>query len=660
MKPLITLLFLTFWGNTFAQNCSVNAGIDQTICVGQPLTLTGTAGNPQSTPPLYQWTLITGSPATITSPNALTTGVTGLAPGNYVFQLSNRCSDNISSTDIVAVTVLPLPPTAIAGIDITQCTNAAVPLNATPVAAPFTGTWTVSPAGGTFSPNANAPNATYTPPAGSATYTLTWTISNGTCSSADNMTLGIVSPTTPVNAGADINLNCGGSCVTMNGSNPGLTPPQSGLWTIVSGPNTPVIINSTLRNTQVCGLVPGTYTLRWSVNGPCGTGTDDVVINVANIFNAPVSSNATYTNFCSASGAPTQVLTGTPLTAGETGVWTLTSGQSGVTFTPNNTTANVTANGLTGTFPYTFTWVKTNAAGCTATGTHTVHRNPSVTGLTTPSDQELACDITATTFSVSYNNTANITNGLTRTGVRISGPAALGTISNTSSNTSGATRTDIWTLSGMTTPGTYVFRVEYRNSCGAQFRDIAVTVSRTPGNVNAGSDIVLPCNTLSAGPSGATATPGTITWSQVSGPNTATLAGVNTTSLNMTGLVAGRYRMRLSNSGGKTCAAKTDDMIVIVTTNVPTTATTGANATICAGRYRLTANTPNTPQETGTWTVTPSTGVTFSPNANTPNAIATGLATNTAYTFRWTVSNACGSIFNEQILTTTAVQAHRC
>lgn len=652
------LLFIFFAKSSTAQNCAVNAGVDQTICVTQPLTLTGIAGNPQSVPPLYQWSQLSGPSATITSPGSLTTTVTGLTPGNYVFELSNRCADNLLAKDIVAITVLPVPPTALAGADVTQCTNTpGITLNANAVTAPNVGTWSASPAGGTFSPNVNSPNAVYTPPAGSGTYTLTWTISNGFCQTSDNMLINIVSPTATISAGSDINLSCGGSCVTLNGSNQGLTPPQSGLWTLVSGPNTPVIVNPALRNSQVCGLVPGTYTLRWTVSGPCGSGFDEMNIIVANINNAPVSSGATYTNFCTTAGSTTQVLTGTPLTAGETGVWTLTSGQSGVTFTPNNTTANVTANGLTGTFPYTFTWVKTNASGCTATGTHTVHRNDNVLSLSTPADQELACDVQATSFNISYNEIANITAGLTRTGVRITGPAAVGTISLGTSSVSAGTRTDTWNVSGMTTPGTYYFRVEYRNSCGSQYRDIAITVSRSPGIVNAGSDIRLPCNTLTANPIGSASTPGTFTWSQVSGPNTATLSGINTLSLNMSGLVQGVYRMRLSISGGRNCPARSDDMLVIVTQGAPTSATTGPNGNICAGRYRLSANTPNTPLETGTWTVTPSAGVTFSPNANTPNAVVTGLNTNTAYTFTWTVTNACGSIASSQVLTTTAVQA---
>lgn len=656
------LVFSVLLGSQYAkaQNCTTNAGLDQTICVTQPLVLTGTPGNPQASTPAYQWTQISGPAATITTPTATTTTVTGFTPGNYVFQFSNKCIDNFFATNLVSVTVLPEPPTALAGDDVTICTPTAVPLSANAVTAPFTGTWTVSPAGGTFSPNANAANATYTPPAGSALYTLTWTISNGSCTSTDTKIIRVQAPAA-VSAGSTQTISCNGNCVTLNGSNPGIGAPQTGLWTMVSGPSTPVFSNPNLRNSTACNLVPGTYVFRWTVDGPCLSGTATVTINVTNINAAPAAGgNQTYTTFCSATPVTTQVLSGGALAAGETAVWAQTSGGTppypNVTFIPGTTGSSVTVTGLTGTFPYVFTYVKTNAAGCTNSSTHTVYRSPLVLNLTEPPNKELACDVQSTSFTVNYDEAANITTGITRAVTRISGPAAVGTAALGTSTTAAGTRTDTWNVTGMTTPGTYIYRIEYRNSCGSVNKDIAITVSRTPGAVNAGSNPILPCNTLFANPIGSASAPGNLAWSQVSGPNTATLAGVNTLSLNMTGLDAGVYRMRLTNSGGAACAAVTSDVFVKVVRNVPVLATTGANAVICAGRYRLTANTPN-PTDVGTWTVTPSAGITFSPNVNTPNAFVTGLAANTAYTFTWTVSNSCGSIASSQTLTTNALPA---
>ncbi len=643
-----------------AQNCAVNAGLDQTICVTQSLTLTGLAGTPKAVPNYYQWSKISGPDAVITTPSSEVTTVTGFSTGNYVFKFVSRCSDNILAQDYVAVTVLPTPPSSLAGADVTQCSNTPVSLNANPVSAPLTGTWTVSPAGGSFSPNANAYNAIYTPPAGSNTYTLTWTISNGYCSVSDNLILKVVTPAA-ISAGPDITRNCNGTTATMAASSPGVSPPQTGIWSVISGPNVPVFSNINLRTAVVSNLIPGTYTLRWSVSGPCSSGFDDMVINVINNIAAPSAGSATtYTTFCNSSGVVSQVLNANPLTAGETAVWTQTGGGIGapypnVSFTPNTTSSSVTVSGLSGTFPYTFSYTKTNASGCTASATHTVYRAPTFQNLTNPPDQELACNAIATTVQFSYDDLPTITTGITRVGTFITGPST-GTIAYSTSAASAGTRTDNWNIAALTSIGTYIFRVEYRNACGSVFRDIAITTSKTPGDINAGSDIVLPCNTLTAIPIGNVSIPGTYNWTQVSGPNTATIVGGSTNTPTMSSLIQGVYKMRLQISGGVGCAPKTDDMLVTVTQNAPTIASTGANATVCAGSYQLAGNQPNS-WEVGTWTASPSIGISFSPNANSHSAVATGLADTTTYTFTWTVSNSCGSVNSSQTIVTNTKQS---
>ena len=655
---LFTLTIITQF--TQAQNCAVNAGVDQTICITSALNLTGMIGLPQSNPAVVAWSQISGpSSVTFATPNAVNSNVTGYAPGNYVFQLSNKCADNINATDFVVVTVLPEPPTSLAGADVTQCSNSPVVLTANPVTSPNVGTWSATPSGGTFSPNVNTANATYTPPAGSATYTLTWTISNGFCTKSDNMLINVVSPTLPVNAGPDITLGCAGSCVTMAGSDPGLAPPQGGFWSLVSGPNTPVITNPTSKSTTVCGLQPGSYTLRWTVSGTCGSGFDDMVINVTNIFDAPISADGYLEVNCTTPRSNTAILQGTPLTAGETGIWTITSGQTGVTFSPNANTASVTVTGVaTSSSDYVFKWTKTNAAGCTAAGTHYLRASSSIVSITTPANQTLACDATSTTFNISWSYPASgyLNSAPSLVSYPVGGNTALISKTNEAYN---ATVDQTFATVGMNVPGVYVYKVLYFNNCETAIRNIAITVSRTPGAVNAGSDIVLPCNTLSANPIGSSTSIGAgyaMNWTQVSGPNTATLAGTSTLSLGMSGMVQGVYKMRLSVSGGASCPSKTDDMLVTVTQSVPTIATAGVNATICYGNYQLAANTPNA-VETGTWTVSPSAGISFIPNANTPNAKISGMLASTVYTLTWTVTNACGSKTATQVLTTTATQS---
>src|SRR6185369_9695646 len=97
--------------------------------------------------------------------------------------------------------------------------------------------------------------------------TLRWTITNGSCSSSDDITLTNYSPATVANAGTDINqCNTGG--FTLAGNAPG--GGESGLWSYVSG--TVVGITTPTSNTSgVTGLTAGTSTtLRWTItNGSC-------------------------------------------------------------------------------------------------------------------------------------------------------------------------------------------------------------------------------------------------------------------------------------------------------------------------------------------------------------------------------------------------------
>jgi hypothetical protein len=74
---------------------------------------------------------------------------------------------------------------------------------------------------------------------------LIWKISNAACSISDTISVRVVSPAV-ISAGSNFTAGCSGNCVTLNGSDPGLSP-QSGLWQLVSGPSTPTFANSNLH-----------------------------------------------------------------------------------------------------------------------------------------------------------------------------------------------------------------------------------------------------------------------------------------------------------------------------------------------------------------------------------------------------------------------------
>ncbi len=165
------------------------AGNDQTIALPtSTVTLDGSGSLGAITD--YAWTQISGpNTAAITTPASVTTTVTGLIQGIYVFQLAINGG---SSTSQMTVTVNPAPP-----------------------------------------PSANAgPNQTITLPQSSVTL-------DGSGSA------GIISDYT---------------------------------WTLVSGPNTPVIATPSNVSTLVTGMIQGTYIFQLSINGNASISQTSVTV----------------------------------------------------------------------------------------------------------------------------------------------------------------------------------------------------------------------------------------------------------------------------------------------------------------------------------------------------------------------------------------------
>ena len=100
---------------------AANAGADQNLASGTTsTTLSGSGTDPDGNPLTYSWTKVSGPSATISSPTAASTTVTGLSSGTYVFRLT--VSDGqLSATDDVQVVVqsgtqTPYPGPSAAGI----------------------------------------------------------------------------------------------------------------------------------------------------------------------------------------------------------------------------------------------------------------------------------------------------------------------------------------------------------------------------------------------------------------------------------------------------------------------------------------------------------------------------------------------------------------
>ncbi|MEO0902348.1 MAG: hypothetical protein AAFY00_10125, partial [Bacteroidota bacterium] len=443
---LCFLLATTQW--SFAQNCSVNAGIPETICenVGT-FNLSGSvAGLVQSGP---TWSQVGGPSAIITNPSDVATSVSGLVGGNtYTFRLSAVCTDGSTQFQDVDITVQPITISN-AGNDIASCpdntgsiaTNANTPLNGGE-----TGLWSIvgtNNAGVTIN-SPTSPITTLTLGENNAgTTTLQWTITGPDyapgqfCESSSTLTVTNFGGASVVDAGPDQSLdNCysvtqtTSMAASFGGNN---INGQVGTWSFVSGPNVPTIANPNNNNTGISDLIEGTYVFRWSVSGPCATGEDTVTITVAeatqDISNATIQNNSI--RFCD-SGITTTTLVGSqPQFTGETVQWLQTQGPAATILNPNSSTTQIS--GLDGNSTYRFSYTITNPiTGCDDIETAVIRYSTNPISITANGGNDLIGTCGLTSIDIPFATTGNGTNTFSI----ISGPAGStlvnpGTFSNT-------------------------------------------------------------------------------------------------------------------------------------------------------------------------------------------------------------------------------------
>jgi len=362
----LILIAILSYTNAKGQDCSVNANVDQSICATDVLTLIGTKGG--LIPGATLWSQVSGPSVIIVNPTSLTTAVTGITGGNtYRFRLSTTCLDESLAIDEVTYTVKPVTP-ANAGSDQASCPGAnVITLSGNSLVGGETGLWSVVGSNNGVTINsASSPTSTVNLSPGSAgNTTLRWTVTNPSgCFAFDDVLITGYGGVSPVNAGADIFVSRCYSTTTFTsmaatfGGNG--TGSQMGVWTIISGPNIPVISNPVSNSTIVSNLIEGTYTLRWTVTGPCDNGSDDVQI----IVPAPVGSNTAASTsstqtYCDARSTVT-LTANSPVYANEVGVWTFLGGPTVASIaSPNNQITTVTNLGTVGT--YSFRWTITNS-----------------------------------------------------------------------------------------------------------------------------------------------------------------------------------------------------------------------------------------------------------------------------------------------------------
>jgi len=291
---------------------TATAGADISVCVGNA-TLAAT--NP--TPNTGIWSVVSGM-ATITNMNLYNTSVTNLALGNNILRWT--VSDGSCTAFDEIVVQNNAPTTANAGSDLTVCNGNANLIGNTPSVG--TGLWTVIVGSAVISnPNLATTSVTNLTLGANA---FRWTITNGTCTSYDEVV--ITNSTITATAGADISV-CVNSA-TLAADNP---TPNTGIWSVVSG--TATITNMNLYNTSVTNLALGNNILRWTVSDGSCTAFDEIVVQ----NNAPTTANA---------GSDLTVCNGNANLIGNTpsvgtGLWTVIVG-SAVISNPNLATTAVT------------------------------------------------------------------------------------------------------------------------------------------------------------------------------------------------------------------------------------------------------------------------------------------------------------------------------
>ncbi len=269
----------------------VDAGIDQTVCEGTPVTLTATGA------PAYAWNY------------PITNGVPFTPPAGSTieFIVTGSGGSGCSNSDTVYVTVVSTP-TVDAGLDQTICAGQSVNLTATGATSYV---WNIG--------GANGQSVT---PLVTTTYDVTGTVSG--CPASDNVTI-TVNPLTVPEFNPTANI-CQGATAPV--------PPSSSL-NDVPGTWSPATINTSTA---------GTFNYTFTPNDVICNTTVQVAVTIDPL---PVVDAGTYSSVCIDAGSI--ALVGSP--AG--GVFSGT-GVTGNNFAPSSGTQTVTytytdANGCTNT-----------------------------------------------------------------------------------------------------------------------------------------------------------------------------------------------------------------------------------------------------------------------------------------------------------------------
>jgi alpha-tubulin suppressor-like RCC1 family protein len=567
---------------------TVTAGSAQTITLpANSVSLTSTAtGNGGATIASTRWSQISGpTTATIGSATSLTTTVSNLVQGVYVFMLSAQDNNGQTGSAFVTVTVnaAPVtPPTVSAG----SAQTITLPVNSTTLTGTATGTggatitstqWTQigGPAAATFG-SASSPGTTVSGLVqGVYVFLFSAGDNNGQSASAYvtvtvNAAVSTVTPPTVTAASQDATLTPPVNSTVLNGTATGTNGATivSVQWTQVSGPTIGVFGTPKVLSTTISSLwYAGDYVFQLMAtdnNGQLSSATVTVKVLPA----PPVPTVNAGSNLTITLPTVTGSLTGTAAANGGASLvstqWTFVSGPTTPIFgTPNALTT--TFGNLWYAGDYVFKLTATDNVGQTASATVTVtvvQPAVNIPPIANPGANQ-TFTLTGTDTTISLNGSASFDPDgtiVSYSWYQLSGKGGV-TIAN--SNTA------VPTIYGLQS-GVYVFVLVVTDNRGATAQaQVTVTInSNNNGSpvsalvANAGKDtaIALPANVVQLNGTGSSDAGGTIVsyqWKQVGGPEGMLFATPDEAVTQANNLVAGLYQFRLTvtDQAGDTASA---------------------------------------------------------------------------------------------------------
>jgi gliding motility-associated-like protein len=640
-----------------------NAGPDKSINLPTTsTTLPGSGTDADGTVTTYLWEKVSGSSATLANANTNTLSVSGLAAGIYVFRLTVTDDDGATANDQVTITVIDSnqAPIANAGgpVSVTLPTNST---NLTGSGSDADGSiasylWT-QVSGPTTATLTNATNSAVTVSnlfQGSYVFRLTVTDDDGATGSA-TVTVTVVNPATNkapfANAGPDRTITLPVNSVILTGTANDLDGTiASYSWSILSGPAA-TLTNQATNTVTVSNMIAGAYLIRLTVTDNLGaTAIDNVLVTV---------------NPAAVNQSPT-------VDAGTNEALTLPTNAINVTATANDPDGTIA----------TYLWVKVSGPSATLAGTAT-----QTLALTALVEGVYVFQITVTD-NVGATATDNITITVTSVNqppvvvasndVTLTLPTGSTSLIAVASDPDGTIASYLWTntagpssptLVGITsqtldvsnlTAGTYIFRVTVTDNESATAFDEVIVVVQSATNItptaHAGADqtITLPTNSTNFIGSG-TDPDGTIAtyqWTQISG-SALTLSNANTSSLTVSGAVAGTFSFRLAvtDDDGSIGFDEVNLTVNTAAVNQPPIASAGSNQSLSLPQNTInltgSGSDPDGSIASYAWTKVSGPAATLT-NQTSPTLTVNDLVEGT-YVFRLTVVDNLGASGNAEV-----------